>query len=83
MDGRRRALLFREVNDRIGELVERAGWAAEGDFLCECGHEDCSRRVTLRLHEYEAVRRRGVAVLAAECGGVRRGRQVARASAWA
>ncbi len=67
MDARTRGVLFREVNERIGELLVRAGLAAEADFLCECGDE-CGRKVTLRLHEYERLRSRGGAVLARECG---------------
>ncbi len=66
MDARTTTILFREVNERIGELLTQAGLAAEADFLCECGAE-CGRKVTLRLHEYEQLRRRGGSVVADEC----------------
>ena len=39
------------VNDGLSVVLEEAGLAS-GDFLCECGMEDCERTVTLRLGEY-------------------------------
>ena len=60
-------MLLREVNDRIAELLVRADWGADGEFMCECGRPDCHRRITLRHQELEAVRRRGRRVLASEC----------------
>jgi hypothetical protein len=60
----RKAMLFREVNERIAELLARAWPSAPGDFLCECGDESCTRRVTLTLPEYEAIARGGGGVLA-------------------
>ena len=45
--------LFREVNERIGD-VSSAG--TEAEFLCECGDRDCTRPVRLTLTEYEDVR---------------------------
>jgi len=45
--------LFREVNERIGD-VSSAG--AEAEFLCECGDRDCTSPIRLTLVEYEDVR---------------------------
>jgi hypothetical protein len=71
MDGERKSILFREVNDRIAELLERAWPSAPGDFLCECGADECARRVTLALPEYVTIRRRGGAVASLDCGRLR------------
>jgi hypothetical protein len=52
--------LFREVNERIAQLGERAeAWSPDGtiDFLCECGEEGgCGQRVRVPLDVYERVR---------------------------
>jgi hypothetical protein len=52
--------LFREVNERIAKLGERAqAWSPDGtvDFLCECGEDGgCGRRVRVPLDVYERVR---------------------------
>jgi hypothetical protein len=52
--------LFREVNERIAELGERAeARAPDGtvDFLCECGEEGgCGQRVRVPAEVYERVR---------------------------
>lgn len=52
--------LFREVNERIAELGEKAeGWPPDRaiDFLCECGDEaGCGERVRVPLDVYERVR---------------------------
>ena len=52
--------LFREVNEEIAKLGERAeAWSPDGtiDFLCECGEEGgCGRRVRVPLEVYERVR---------------------------
>ena len=48
--------LFREVNERIGD-VSAAG--AEAEFLCECGDRDCTSPIRLTLAEYEEVRANG------------------------
>ena len=69
MNAARKSMLFREVNERIAELLARAWQTAPGDFLCECGREACTRRVTLTLPEYEAIGREGGAVRTAECAG--------------
>ena len=55
----RNEALFREVNERIASLGERAeAWSTEGtDFLCECGEEGgCGRRVRVPMDVYERVR---------------------------
>jgi hypothetical protein len=52
--------LFREVNERIAELGEKAeARSPDGttDFLCECGEEGgCGQRVRVPLDVYERVR---------------------------
>jgi hypothetical protein len=54
----RNETLFREVNERIEEAVERA--VREDDhvyeFLCECSNADCTLLLPLTIPEYEAVR---------------------------
>jgi hypothetical protein len=49
--GERTRRLKQTVNDRISVVLEEAGLAS-GDFLCECGIENCERTVTLSLGEY-------------------------------
>lgn len=51
----------REVNERREEMDEHAvvEWAEPShrfEFICECGDDDCSERVTMTLAEYEQVR---------------------------
>src|SRR5205823_3446946 len=67
MDARRRAELFREVNDRIYELLASTDPDLPGEFLCECG-EDCGRRVELLPAAFEALRSGGRAVRSSDCG---------------
>jgi hypothetical protein len=45
--------LFRDVNERIEELV---GTAWHPDFICECADEHCSEKLELSLREYEEIR---------------------------
>jgi hypothetical protein len=45
--------LFREVNERIGELARTASFAS---FICECANESCDQAVSLALEEYERIR---------------------------
>lgn len=56
----RNEALFREVNERIADLGERAqAWSPGGtvEFMCECGVDGgCGDRVRMPLHVYEAVR---------------------------
>jgi hypothetical protein len=56
----RNEALFREVNERIAQLGERAqAWSPDGrvEFLCECGEgEGCGQRVSVPIDVYERVR---------------------------
>ena len=56
----RNEALFREVNERIAQLGERAqAWSPDGtiEFLCECGEgEGCGQRVRVPANVYERVR---------------------------
>lgn len=61
MDAERRTELFREVNDRMYELLASADPDLPGEFLCECG-QDCGSRVELLPAAFEALRRAGRAV---------------------
>ncbi len=67
MDAGRRTLLFREVNDRIYDLLNNAEPDLPGEFLCECGRE-CGRRVELVPAAFASLRRGGRAVRSADCG---------------
>jgi hypothetical protein len=49
----RNEALFREVNERVRDLVPSEGGI---EFICECGSEECIERVTLTREEYERVR---------------------------
>ena len=73
MEARRRTELFREVNDRIYELLASADPDLPGEFLCECGN-DCDRRVELLPAAFETLRSRGAAVRSNDCrrGGLLR-----------
>jgi hypothetical protein len=54
----RNETLFREVNERIEQAVERAS-RNDGhlyEFLCECSNADCTLLLPLTISEYEAVR---------------------------
>jgi hypothetical protein len=51
--GRNQAL-FREVNERIGELSR--SWATSPQFVCECLNTRCAETVALSVEEYERVR---------------------------
>jgi phosphoribosylaminoimidazole-succinocarboxamide synthase len=50
--------LFRDVNERIAESAESFD-ADHADFVCECGHQACTERVSATLDEYERVRADG------------------------
>jgi hypothetical protein len=57
----RNEALFREVNERIGELETSLSGSAEEDsllvgFVCECPHEDCGETIEVTRGQYEAVR---------------------------
>jgi hypothetical protein len=45
--------LFREVNERIGQL---AGPASSAAFVCECLQEECDQPVSMSRAEYEQIR---------------------------
>jgi hypothetical protein len=60
---RQRTRLFREVNDRIHELLEWAEPDLPGEFFCECGR-DCGERVELLPAAFAELRRTGRAVRA-------------------
>ena len=66
MEARRRTELFREVNDRIYELLVSAEPDLPGEFLCECGR-DCGRRVLLLPAEFANLRQAGQAVRSPDC----------------
>jgi hypothetical protein len=61
-----RSLLFREVNDRIYELLESTSPDLPGEFLCECGR-DCGRRVELLPAAFAALRESGRVVRSPDC----------------
>jgi hypothetical protein len=50
----RNQIVFREVNERVRELVD--AWNGPAEFLCECSKEDCTETLTLHPQEYEEVR---------------------------
>jgi hypothetical protein len=66
MGSDQRSLLFREVNDRIYELLKSASPDLPGEFLCECGR-DCGRRVELLPAAFAAARESGQPVRSPEC----------------
>ena len=66
MESSRRTELFREVNDRIYELLSSAEPDLPGEFLCECG-EECGIRVELLPAAFEALRSGGHAVRSNNC----------------
>jgi hypothetical protein len=72
MSPEQRSRLFREVNERIYELLESADSDLAGEFLCECGR-DCGRRVELLPAAFVVVRRSGRVVRSPDCheAGVR------------
>jgi aerobic-type carbon monoxide dehydrogenase small subunit (CoxS/CutS family) len=50
----RNQILFREVNERLREMLDESVGATE--FLCECSNQACTETLALGLDEYEAVR---------------------------
>jgi len=50
----RNQVLFREVNERLREMIGDSETLTE--FLCECSNPDCIDTVALSLDEYDAVR---------------------------
>jgi hypothetical protein len=63
-----RSSLFREVNDRIYDLLESTDPDLPGEFLCECG-DDCGYRVSLLPAEFVALRGAGGIVRSPRCPG--------------
>jgi hypothetical protein len=61
-----RVSLFREVNDRIYELLESTDSDLPGEFLCECGR-DCGERVMLLPAAFATLRETGEAVRSSHC----------------
>ncbi|HEX4324453.1 MAG TPA: hypothetical protein VHZ77_07460 [Gaiellaceae bacterium] len=66
----RRSRLFREVNDRMYELLASAEPDLPGEFLCECGR-DCGRRVELLPEAFATLREAGGAVRSPDCRRLR------------
>jgi len=52
---RRNQDIFREVNERIDDITSTQQ-EATSEFLCECGQQDCTLVVELRLDEYRQIR---------------------------
>jgi hypothetical protein len=48
--------VFREVNERLGELHDQFELSGNLDIVCECGQLSCSERLSVPRSEYEAVR---------------------------
>jgi hypothetical protein len=65
-----RIWLFREVNDRIYELLSSAEPDLPGEFLCECGAE-CDHRVQLLPSAFARLRQTGRSVRSPDCTGPR------------
>jgi hypothetical protein len=61
-----RSSLFREVNDRIYELLVSAEPDLPGEFLCECG-SDCDHRIQLLPAAFATLRQNDRSVLSPHC----------------
>jgi hypothetical protein len=50
--------LFRQVNERVRDVSQAFATLdpTPVEFVCECGLQECTEPISLRLHEYEAVR---------------------------
>lgn len=48
--------LFRDVNERIRDLVTTLGGDDEFEYFCECANADCTFRLPLRVEDYESIR---------------------------
>lgn len=60
----RNQILFREVNERVREILEGEDEGIE--FLCECSNEDCIETLALTGAMYEHVRSRATLFVVAE-----------------
>ena len=69
MTAGQRSDLFREVNDRIYDLLESADPDLPGEFLCECG-DDCGRRVVLVPEAFVELRQANRLVQSPECAAL-------------
>jgi hypothetical protein len=50
--------LFRTVNERVEEIAKSFNLDGQQlDFVCECAHTDCTKRLEMNATEYEALRR--------------------------
>jgi hypothetical protein len=74
MSADQRSRLFREVNDRIYDLLALAAPDLPGEFLCECGR-DCGQRVELLPAAFAELRETGGVVRSPNCTGSRFGRR--------
>jgi hypothetical protein len=53
----RNEVMFRAINERIRELVERFEAGSEPvPFICECSDETCVEKVSLTLEQYDELR---------------------------
>jgi hypothetical protein len=52
--GTRRQAFFREMNERIEELLSSGMYV---EFACECAATTCAAPIVLSVEEYEAIRR--------------------------
>jgi hypothetical protein len=60
-------LLFREVNERIGDIARELGGAETAyEFLCECSRPDCVERISLTVRQYGDIRARPRVFVVAE-----------------
>jgi hypothetical protein len=66
MSPAQRSWLFREVNDRIYELLATSEPDLPGEFLCECGSE-CDHRVLLSPAVFASLRRAGRGIQSPDC----------------
>ena len=66
----RRSRLFREVNDRIYDLLVSADPDLSGEFFCQCGRE-CGHRVALLPAVFAGLRESGALVRSPDCRGPR------------
>ena len=47
--------VYREVNKRIREVGNTFEWGANGEFLCECGQEECRETLELTQAQYDGL----------------------------
>ena len=49
--------LFRDVNERIAESVQRFDGDGDAQFVCECSDSSCTEHVPAPIQHYERVRK--------------------------